>query len=228
MEESIHSYGWMDGRIPRLTINLLYLGAQVDLNRGNHYDQLIPKEEFPLNTMRVPQITHSLNPWITVGRAQDKEVWTGFESQPILTTIVPPSTGLEKAHSPPRKVLFPLSKRDKRLPWNATSGKPPEKEGEGKIVRDRNSLPFGIITKPPPESTSSKYRKKRPPKAHHRKAKLPNSVNQKGVLVQPVRAKRGIDKNVSAGQWTRGMDCCLQTWSHRVHVMWETQQQNLT
>ena len=42
----------VEGRVPSLTINLLYSGAQVDLNRGNHYDPLIPKEVSPLNTLR--------------------------------------------------------------------------------------------------------------------------------------------------------------------------------
>jgi len=60
---------------------------------------------------------------------------TGSEFQPILTGIIPPSTTLEMAHLPPRKEFSPLSKRDKRLPWNATWGKPLDKEGEGVTVR---------------------------------------------------------------------------------------------
>jgi len=82
------------------------------------------------------------------------------------------------AHSPPKKVLAPLSKRDKRLPWNTTSGTKSKKEGKGKIVRDGKSPPVAITTKTPFEFTSLNYRKKKPPKAHQRTAKLPNLGNQ--------------------------------------------------
>jgi len=35
----------VEGRTVRFTIDLLYQGAQTDLNRGNHYDPLIPKNK---------------------------------------------------------------------------------------------------------------------------------------------------------------------------------------
>ena len=62
----------VEGRVPSLTINLLYSGVQNDSNRGNHYDPLIPKVISPLNASRETQFTHSLNSWITVGRVPDK------------------------------------------------------------------------------------------------------------------------------------------------------------
>ena len=83
---------------------------------------LIPKEVSPLNTSRETQATHSLNSWIPVGRVSDKEDLTGSEMQPTLTRINPPATVLEMARVPPRKELSPLSKRDMRLPWNASWG----------------------------------------------------------------------------------------------------------
>jgi len=132
------------------------------------------------------------------------------------------------AHSPPRKEFSPLSKRDKRLPWNATWGKPLDKEGEGVTVKDGTFLSLGLTNSPPPESTSTKFRKKGLLKDTIGQPNSQMWLTRKGVLVHPVKAKRGIGKNASAGQWTRGMDCCWQTWNHWVLTTWKTQQQKLT
>ena len=103
-----------------------------------------------------------------------------------------------------------------------------DKEGEGVTVKDGTLLSLGLTNSPPPESTATKFRKKGLLKDTIGQPNSQMWLTSKGVLVHPVKAKRGIGKNASAGQWTRGMDCCWQTWNHWVLTSWKTQQQKLT
>jgi len=112
----------VDGRTPICTVNLLYSGAQIDLNRGNHYDPLTPKGDPPIPPDSGTSSKKS--EWIRIGKGRNTH--TLMESLPpdTVVEISPLSPSNCRTKSPPisRSSFTPLSKHEMKEPWNRQWG----------------------------------------------------------------------------------------------------------
>jgi len=161
----------VEGRTPRLIIDLLYSGVQTDLDRENHYDPLIPKVIPPNDLLNT---SSWISEWVTVG--QRKTTYISLSESPLSVIVSEvPSSPLPthpKTRTPPISPSStpPLSKHEKRQPWNRHMGiygspsplsqEAPAGEGSKETGRMR-------------PSTFARKKGRPPPKGHHRHATYP-------------------------------------------------------